>query len=217
MKIAIIGVARSRTTVLTEKIKILYPNLECLYEFYTHNETSQISDLTNELLLKNNFIVKIVSHNAFSSNNLNDFELGQYDKIFCIERYDFFNQCCSLAFAGSTNQWHARNSSTAHKSHALKKFTLNKDIILYQAKGVGKYLEIKNYLLANHIPFVLEKDINFEIVPKNIISKNNLDYSKIFNNYNLQMHVDDAFNKCFNYTTGQHNFELFQEHLNKIL
>ena len=218
MKIVVIGVARSRTTVLIEKLRIAYPHLNCLYEYYTHGlkTNNSIINLSQSLVTKNNFIVKILSHNGLSSTNPQDFCLEQYDQLFLIERPDFFNQCCSLEFSGATNIWHRRRLSDSHEKILLQKFLLKKDIILFQAQSVAKYLEIKKYIIDNKLNYFLHDYNDFESVPKTIIAENNLNYSKIFKNYHLKNDVENLFFKYFSYSTCEYNPLAFNEDLNKI-
>lgn len=217
MKIAVIGVARSRTTVLVEKLKILNPNLTCLYEYYTYNITkSSFCDCTNFLIQNNNFIVKILGQNLFPDHSIDALRLETYDRISLIERPDFFNQACSLEFSRKTNYWHSRNFSNTHKILQKRKFTLTKDTVHYLANSVSKYLEIKKFLKQKNIKYVQENYNDFDIVPKNIIEELNLNYSFMFTNYYLQNDVEKLFNLCFNYETCENNFPLFYERLGSI-
>jgi hypothetical protein len=213
MKIAIIGVARSRTTVLTELIRTMHPDLIGFHEFYTYrlDRNFLFENITPELMKNDDFIVKIMSHNIFNYENKIDLlQLEKYDQLYLIERPDFFHLCCSLQVAKDSNIWHKKYNSTIYDKIHDRKFLLNRDTILAQARGVGTYIQIKKYLLDNNINFVLHPyDDTFDQVSKNTMQNPNLDYPNIIENYSLKDEIEQNFKDNFNYTTLYHDYENF--------
>jgi hypothetical protein len=192
-----------------------------LYEYYTYaidkNSNVSISDLSKTLMEKSDFIVKILSHNSLSANHPKDFYFEQYDKLFLIERPDFFNQCCSLEFAGKFNLWHRRKLSKEYEKFSSVRFPLSKHMIDYQANGVAKYLDMKKHIIDNKLDYVLHDYDDFASVPKAIIADTNLNYSEIFDNYEIKDKVDNLFSECFSYETCKYDLCLFQQELSKII
>ena len=219
MKIAIIGVARSKTTALTAKLGLEHPDHVCLYEYYTRNLVAGVpfNDISNELKNTENYIVKILSHNMFDrEDQINGLNLEMYDKIFLIERPDFFNQCCSLQISSETKVWHqAGNKEDRYGEIRKKKFFLDKETILYQARGVQVYMMMKKYLIENQIPFTLHEYVD-NIVPATVIADPHLDYPKLIINYALQDAVDQNFNINFNYETLLCNYTNFARELERM-
>lgn len=220
MKIMIIGVARSKTTVLTEKIKLMYPAIECLYEYFTYEykKNNTFLNICKDINVKNNYIVKLISHNLFNNyNNIIHLDLETYDKLYLIERPDFFNQCCSLQIANNTKIFHNRQDNRLYDSIGKKKYILLKNTILYQAKGVEAYLTIKKYLIENNIEFEINSYYDtFDNVPKIVIQKSNLDYKNLILNYRFQCDIENIFQKHFNYHSLHCNFFGFADDLKKI-
>lgn len=216
MKIAIIGVARSKTTVLMESLRKQHPHLTCWYEIYTYRLGKEtINDISNDLHQKDDFIVKIMCHNIFNrEDKINDFKLETYDEIYIIERPDFFNQCCSFEIAQSSNIWHQRGNIPLYEKVKNKTYKLQNDSILYQAKGVDTFIKLKKYLINNNISFINYNYYDsFDNVPKTLLQKSNLDYSNLIENYHLKDKIQSLFKSYFNYDTLQSDYENFRNQL----
>lgn len=221
MKIVVLGVARSRTEVLIEKLRILHPELKCHYEFYSYalkkmsgekmSGDSKISFLTKQLFETDNFIVKIIASNLIvGTGNIEELNLHLYDKIYLIERPDFFNQCCSLQVCKNTQLWHQRKNYLHWRGVRSRQFLLEEIVVLTQARSIDQYIKIKQFLLQNNIPFVLQDyHDKFDIVPKTLLSDPKLPYDKMILNYHMQPVVDALFSTCFNYSTCQSDLDLF--------
>lgn len=216
MKIVVIGVARSRTEVLVEKLRILNPELSCHYEYYSYRikktqSENKLLTLTNELFSGDNYIVKILASNILESNGkIQDLHLEKYDAIYLIERPDFFNQCCSLQVCKNVQLWHQRKNHVYWRAIRGRQFHLEDIVVQTQIKNVNQYIKIKQYLHANKIPYTLQ-DYNdpFDIVPKTVLSDPKLSYENMITNYHMQPVIDNLFNKHFNYQSCFSNLDSF--------
>jgi len=218
MRIAIIGTARSRSTILFHIVSKQYPSLTCLFEFFTQHLKNNVPflDIANALLAKDNYIVKILCHNLFAPNaTIECLHLEKYDYIHMIERPDFFHQCCSLQFSKDYNIWHNTIENKFVYSEIRKMpSTLKLDSILHQAGGVNMQIELKKYLIQHNINFVINdyNDPRFDSLP-NILSDPKLDYESIITNYHYKDLIESLFKKHFDYNTLRNDLNSFTEEL----
>ena len=128
MKIAVVSTGRNRCTLLAKYLHATHPELEFCGEFYNAGRDSEgnptdpgersiinqarnmqnLSELTDELLAKENYVVKIIAISLTYDNNLDPalLKLEEYDQIHFIERHDFFEQCCSWEVSLTTGAFH---------------------------------------------------------------------------------------------------------------
>jgi uncharacterized protein YcfL len=178
------------------------PNLKCLYEFYLYNRQNTIEDNTKIIHSHNQFILKILGHHIKPENDISKLRLESFDKIYLINRKNYFHQCCSLEVSSTSGIWHDRNNNAFDKiknlQYELKISTI--ESIIYD---VGNFCKIENYLQTNNISYQyywyenLFESIN---VPQNRLKEVNIDYKNVISNYEEYKHIcDDMFNERFIY------------------
>lgn len=240
MKIAVISAARTRSSALTTYLSEKYPELEYLWEFYSHNITAlkktDRQQITEDLFKQHDhYIVKILGQNFSLNANLPDrfvgdenirpeiIRLEEYDTLYLIERHDYFHQLCSYVVAYKSRIFNQLKSNPADK---FAEFRNQKFDITYHATklitgDITGYLRIKQYLIDKNMPFKLynaETDLTEEISTKARTKIIDRDYSSLVNNYHqLKPKFDEAFAKHFNYETCQRDFESFMAAANDIL
>ena len=202
MKILVIAAPRSRSTVLVEMLRELYPNLTCLYEFYTYNRKNTIEYNTNIIHSHNQFILKIVGHNIKSEDDISKLRLDSFDKIYLINRKNYFHQCCSLEVSLSSGIWHDRNNNAFDKIKDLQ-YDLKISTVESIINNVTNFCKIQNYLQTNNISYQyywyenLFDSIN---IPQNRVQASNIEYKNIISNYEEYKHIcDELFNDKFIY------------------
>jgi hypothetical protein len=224
MKIVVIAAARSRSTLLTYYLHTLN-DVKPVGEYYTYSVNKgniNLEDITKSLFAEGKFITKIIGHNLIAEYTPDVFKLEEYNQIHLIERYDFFEQCCSMLVAKTLKIWHVRyNDNSKLKQHALlrnRKFTLTVDTIMSQGKDVMRYLEIKKYLIDNNIPFTLHTydDAIHYAEYQRLIEKNNISYDSVITNYHLKKQVNSLFNEFFCYEKSESDLETFLSMLSKM-
>lgn len=223
MKIIIVGVARSRSELLTEILASQHPDHECLYEHYTHRQKKSNYDarkITCDLSDKNNFIMKILGHNLIDDPA--SFGLMMYDQIHLIERYDFFDQCCSLHVSATTKTWHMRKHNqeffkSRYKMINASLFRLKKEDILFVADSISRYLSVKKYLIDNKLSFTLHTydDLASSMATVDVIDPM-LDYKKLFINYHLKDEINRLFHKHFDYSIMRNDFVDFAHDIESL-
>ena len=202
MKILVIGSARTRSTVLVEMLREQNPKLKCLYEFYLYNTKNTVEDNTKIIHSHNQFILKILGHHIKSENDISKLRLETFDKIYLINRKNYFHQCCSLEVSSTSGIWHDRNNNAFDKikdfQYELKISTI--ESLIYD---VSNFCKIENYLQTNNISYQyywyenLFESIN---IPQDRLKESNIDYKKLISNYEEYKHICDAmFNEKFIY------------------
>lgn len=205
MNIAIIGAARTRSTVLTEKIKRNNPLIKCHYEHYTKAFNLGQTDMVEiaDTLFQQPHIVKILGHNMREPYGPSVFRLNEYAEIHLIERTDFFDQCCSLQVCLSAGVWtmlkYKPELIEQYKEIRNQTFTLEQATIDQMMVDIERYIRIKTYLNENNIPFKL---YSYEAEPIEYslnISHAKLDYPTMITNYSAKDDVQRQFNQIVNY------------------
>lgn len=243
MKILVIGSARTASSALCEHLKINNEPIQNLNEYISQKYNNQYQSLLNILkdsnkvnsrieksvtyegneLLTNvpNYILKVLGcHLGGFSLLFKAVQPEKYDKIYCIERHDFFNQVCSHKIATTESVWHRRLDSPEilekYEEIKNKNFTVDSGHIIGAAYDIAHYLKCKRYLLTNKIKFeqAYFTDPMFTTnSPIGRYSKNDLDYSNIVNNYKISTDINKLFSKYFDYDSLYHDFENFQHEI----
>ena len=202
MKILVIGSARTRSTVLVEMIREQYPKLKCLYEFYTYNSENTIENNTNLIHINDQFILKILGHNIRSEEDISKLRLDRFNKIYLINRKNYFHQCCSLEVSLSSGLWHNRNNNAFDKIKDVQ-YNLKISTVESIIRDVTNFCKIQNYLQTNNISYQyywyenLFDSIN---IPQNRVQASNIEYKNIISNYEEYKHIcDELFNDKFIY------------------
>ena len=194
MKIVVVGAPRTRSTVLANYLHARHQDLKFYNEYYTYAIASgnqNLAGLADSLSIDSNHIVKLMSSNLLPDYTPEVFKLKEYDQIHLVERYDFFDQCCSMQVCRDTGIWNNPEAITQQQ------FTLTADTIAFQARNVSNYIHIKKYLLDNNIPFNLYP----YYVLDQFSSKEHrgLEYKSLITNYRLKYKINALFNACFSY------------------
>lgn len=248
MKIAVVSTGRNRCTLLAKYLHTTHPDLEFCGEFYNAERDDEsnpiepgergsaihspsmrtLSDLTAELLAKENYVVKIIAI-SLTYDDIPDpavFKLEEYDQIHFIERHDFFEQCCSWEVSMATGVFHLKSDdqpgSLARKQEfdAVKQrtFKISSSRIFYSAESVELYLKIKRYVTDNNLPHTLH---TYESVKQ--FSKNQtglvdakLNYSELISNYKLKEEVNAVFNKYISYNDMTTDMKSFKAAIGEI-
>lgn len=233
MNILLLGTPRSKSSIFAEV-------LSRKYDAYIYSEPFLMVDnhhITDSKLSKKQFITEVmkVFNKKLSHQNKNqiiklhcgnlggliqyidDLNIGMYDHVYMIERYDFFEQACSVLTAQINHNWTNTLISRQKDYSNNKNYTLDKNVIEYLMFEVREYLKIKKYLLDNKIPFTLEK---YENLPKSISSNRTkpslVEYSKTISNYHIKDEINSCFFKHFNYDSCHHDSAGFLKDIDKI-
>lgn len=194
MKIVVVGAPRTRSTVLANYLHEKHANLKFYNEYYTYaiaNDNRNLDTIADILAADSNHIVKIMSSNLLPEYTPSVFRLKEYDEIHLVERYDFFDQCCSMQVCRDTGIWNDPQAITQ------KQFTLSKSTIAFQARINASYITIKKYLIDNNIPF--------HLYPYHVLDQfsskehRGLDYKSMITNYRLKYRINALFNAYFSY------------------
>jgi hypothetical protein len=226
MKIAVVSTGRSRCTLVAFYLHTLHNDLEFCREFYTEASWENKHDLvslTDELMDKENFIVKIMALNLYEEYDPSVFKFENYDEIHLVERYDFFEQCCSWYTARINGVYHYRNDmeNRGEKEFGYIRKQQNKiklENIKEYAEYVDTYIRFKRYILDNNLKFTLHTyESAKEFDKKQSISEDsNLNYSEIITNYHLKDDINALFNECFSYDNLTSDLESFNKRVGDI-
>lgn len=226
MKIAVVSTGRSRCTLLARYLHTLHPDFEFCKEFYTlatWENKFNIIELTEELLSKENYIVKIMAMNLSEDYSVSDFKFEQYDHLHLAERYDFFEQCCSWIIARTHDLYHLHPNipKSGYEEFDFLRRQQNKlklEKIKEYAEYVDIYLKMKKYLIDNKLDFTVHtyEDINQFSNKQDAIKDSNLNYSKMITNYHLKDEVNALFNKHFSYENVTSDLESFNRELEGV-
>ena len=231
MKIAVVSTGRSRCTLVALYLHTLHSDLEFCREFYTEatwKGNYELVSLTDELMAKENFIVKIMGLNLFEDYEEYDpsvFRFEEYDEIHLVERYDFFEQCCSWYTARTSKMYHHRSDVDNSEEQAQafnflrkqKKKIKLEDIKEY-AEYVDIYLKYKRYIIDNNLKFTLHTYEGAKEFDKkqSILEDTNLNYSDIITNYHLKDDINALFNECFSYEDPTSDLDTFNQKVGDI-
>lgn len=227
MKIAVVSTGRSRCTLLGYYLHTLHSDLEFVREFYTEaswHGKFDVVELTEELLAKENYIVKIMSFNLhFDEHSPSDFKFEEYDQLHLIERHDFFQQCCSWHIARTHRHYHQHSDVETHDAKTFniirqQEGKIQLDKIKEYAKYVESYLKFKKYIIDKNLDFKLYtyEDAKQFDKKQNAIQDSNLDYSKMITNYHLKDEVNALFNKHFSYENVTSDLASFNRELEGV-
>ena len=233
MNIIIIGSARTKSTALLEKICLENPTLknwgEPLEEliiksgnFIIKNKDEYFENRLKKLFLnfdKPNNIIKILGNNFFAKTNYIPYlNLHKFDKIYLVERHNFFEQVCSFSVAREEKLFHLnranefRYDKMRQNTYTLKKFLTNQ-----MASSIGHYLDMKKFVIENKLPYIQYTYEMLDEIKGINHTPVNLDYSKIISNYNLKGTMNDIFYKNYNYNTCEYNYYAFCKEMDNLL
>ena len=228
MKIAVVSTGRSRCTLLAKYLHTLHEDLEFCGEFYTDATWSdrvdslELVSLTNELFAKENYIVKVMSLNLYETYDPSVFRLEEYDQIHLVERYDFFEQCCSWKIARTENIYHLRDDYpkiTEKDINAIRqhRYKLKADDIALYAKYVDTYLQMKRHIVDRNLTYTLHTYESAKEFDKKqaVLHDTNLNYSEIVSNYHLKEEINKLFNAHFSYEDSRSDLNSFTATLNE--
>jgi hypothetical protein len=226
MKIAVVSTGRSRCTLLALYLHTLHDEAEYCREFYTEaiwEERTDLFALTDELMTKENFIVKIMPNNLYEEYNPSVFRFEEYDELHLIERHDFFEQSCSWHIARRTNLYHLR-SDVEHSGNKefdgvrKLKSKITPENIKEGAEFVDIYIKFKRYIIDNNLKFTLHTYESAKEFDKkqSVTEDSNLNYSELITNYHLKEEVNNLFAKHFSYENMTSDLESFNRELNDI-
>lgn len=211
MKIAIISTMRSGSSAYQEMVSVDYPGISNLHEYYT-NATHRRKIFDPVAITKSLFEEHSHFTNKIQGFNLVDLkatpevlQLERYDRILLLERYDFFEKCCSYQVSSDTKIFNLRRRH-AHlfDEHRNQKFTLELVRVRRVANDLAKYLAIKKYIINQRIPyeFMTYDALLSQAKLENVTHMdNNYDYSKMIINYHLRDTINSLADECFNFLT----------------
>jgi hypothetical protein len=238
MKIAVVSTGRSRGTLLAKYLHSVNPDLEFCGEVYNTPRINDIeltgingnfaevnlTDLTNELLAKENYIVTIIALSLGYDENRDPsvFKLEEYDQIHLIERHDFFDQCCSWEVASREQLYHISTElpdrAGGFDDVKKRKYKLTAPGIIHAADIIVPYLIIKRYITDNNIPHTLHTYESAKQFDKKqtVLTDPKLSYNELITNYDLKEDINTIFNKHFSYNDMTSNLEAFETELGDV-
>lgn len=231
MKIAVVSTGRSRCTLIARYLHTLHENLTYEAEFYTDYMrlgNLDMASLTENLLSKENYVVKIMSGNLIEGFDPSVFRLEEYDQIHLVERHDFFQQCCSWSVARTHNLYHLRNDEPKEgmPPSGKKEFDLlrNQQVKLRLehikdgAEYVDIYFKIKRYLIDNNLEYTLHTYESAKQFDKkqSILEDNKFNYNDMITNYHLKDQVNELFAECFSYENLTSDLESFNARISDM-
>lgn len=189
---------------------------------YAHDRATQppreepsIKNITDKIYKQDNFVVKIMGENL--EGNISDFGLCNCDLIYFIERKDFFDQCCSLEVAWRHDVWNNFDKNSKDYEYVQnQRFALSKYLILYQAHNIHNYMLFKKYAIDNKVPFVQKYYESATFNDDLMVKKTNLDYSRIFTNYDKKDLINKLFDSNASYENLYFNIQNFIKDLQSI-
>jgi hypothetical protein len=146
----------------------------------------------------------------------NVFNFSMYNEIHLIERYSFFDQCCSLQVSLDTGVWHKiaglEKSAKEYEQIKKQKFLLHQRTILSIAESLANYLLIKKYLLENDIKFKLHTydSVKKFAMQQAVLANPNIDYQDLIINYNMKEKIDQLFTESFSLSEAICDLDLFK-------
>jgi hypothetical protein len=226
MKIAVVSTGRSRCTLLGYYLHTLHNDLEFVREFYTEASMEQrydVIELTEELLAKENYIVKIMALNMYDGYEPRDFKFEEYDQLHLIERHDFFQQCSSWHVALTYQYYHQRSDRETHSEKTFnmirqQKSKIHLDKIKNYAKFVEAYLRFKEYIIDKNLDYKLYtfEDAKQYGDKQTVVQDSKLDYSTMIKNYHLKDTVNEIFNKHFSYENVTYDYKAFCDEISEV-
>lgn len=245
MKIAVVSTGRARCTLLAKYLHTVNSDLEFCGEFYNAARdeegnplepgiggadyqhpmaTRTLTELTDELFAKENYIVKIMGLDAMQGGqDFSEFRLEEYDQLHFIERHDFFEQCCSWQVSRQEQLYHLRpddprDTEKAFAAVRRRRYRLTPEEINQGAMFAYWYLRLKRYVTDNNLPYTLHTFESAKMFDKkqSILTDTKLNYSELILNYHLKEEVNALFNKYFSYSTIHADLTSFTEELNEI-
>lgn len=255
MRIAIIGCQRSRSTALHQYVMEQHPNLKDQWNFYStlyvHKDDElkrRVDKKYHEYLEKkllsfhnilfdemNNYVMKLQGTNFdYKFDHAQYIGLEKFDKLYLIERKDFFDGACSLQIASEENVWFdvdAPKTSNLHnvgkyfrdvyeKKISKSTYTLSKQNIINHALDVRNYLKMKKYIIDNNLPHQ-SFEYNDEIFQSGrqigYIRKVDLDYQNKITNYYLKDEINRIFNRYFDFDNCHCDLTNFKSEINNLL
>ena len=226
MKIAVVSTGRSRCTLLGHYLHATHSDLEFVREFYTEaswKQQSNVIELTEELLTKENYIVKIMALNMHSKYEPKDFKFEEYDQLHLVERHDFFQQCSSWHVARTHHYYHQRSDKETHSEDTFNKLRkqegkIQLDKIKEYAEYVDSYLRFKEYIIEKNLDYKLYtyEDVKQYDDKQSVLQDSKLDYSTMIKNYHLKDAVNEIFNKHFSYENVTYDLESFNTEISDL-
>lgn len=227
MRIAVVGSSRTRSTLLTFYLQSINSNIKRYDELYTREfavGNSDLVEITNRLLDDDNYIIKIMDYNLLPAYEPDVFRLQEYDQIHLIERYDFFEQCCSLQISYDTNIWHIKTSDVNPRLKQRfmitnRQYALSARTVLELARNITCYMTIKKNLIENNINFTMhtyDEAAKYGNLQKTLVD-NRLDYPSLITNYHLKAEINSLFEQCFSYNDTSSKLDHFTLELSKLL
>jgi hypothetical protein len=243
MKIAVVSTGRSRCTLLAKYLHTLHNDLEFCGEFYNAARDDEgnpvdpglrgaddqqpksmrnLTELTDELFAKENYVVKIMGLDAISED-LSAFRLEEYDELHFIERYDFFEQCCSWQVSRQEQLYHQRpddprDTEKAFAAVRRRRYRVTTEEIRQGALFAYWYLRLKRYVTDNNLPYTLHTFESAKMFDKkqSVLTDTKLNYSELIINYHVKEEVNALFNKYFSYDSIHADLTSFTNDLNEI-
>jgi len=178
-------------------------------------EEISIKNITDKIYKQDNFVVKIMGENL--EGDISDFGLCNCDLIYFIERKNFFDQCCSLEVAWRHDVWNNFDKISKDYEYVQnQRFSLSKYLILYQAHNIHNYMLFKKHAIDNKIPFVQKYYESVTFNDDLTVKKSNLDYSRIFTNYDKKDLINKLFDSNASYENLYFNIQNFIKDLRSI-
>jgi hypothetical protein len=196
MKVAVIGFARSRSSILLEAINLFY-KIPILQENLAPNQTLE-SFLLN-IYKQTKGVIRFHPDNAIlykknSYSYLESFNFKQYDKIFFTTRESAVDYICSYSLALELNKWTYKSLKDFDSNIPIINFSMDNEL---HVKSIRRYVysqlvvdKIKKHFIKQGITSV---SIEYNDIPSFI--KNNYpgvkishlethyEYKNIFSNY----------------------------------
>jgi hypothetical protein len=226
MKIAVVSTGRSRCTLVALYLHELHRETEYCREYYTElnwEGKSDLVSLTEELMQKENFVIKIMSCNLYEGYDPSVFRFEEYDELHLIERHDFFEQACSWHIARLTNLYHLRNdieNSGAKEYDGVRKLRSKVTLgnIKEGAEYVDTYIKFKRYIIENNLKFTLHTYESAKEFDKkqSVTEDSNLNYNELITNYHLKDEVNALFNECFSYENLTSDLVTFKRKVSEV-
>jgi hypothetical protein len=255
MRIAIIGCQRSRSTALHQFVMEQNPNLKDQWNFYSNLYVHQNDELKrrvdkkySEYLQKkllsfhdllytemDNYIIKLQGTNFdYKFDHAAYIGIEKFDKLYLIERHDFFEGSCSLQIAREENVWFDVDAPKTSNLHAVGKYfrdvydkkisksnyTIHPQTIINHALDIRNYLKMKKFIIENKLEHQLfEYNDNIFQSGRQIgyIRKVNLDYSSKITNYHIKSQVNEIFNRYYNFDTCNSDITNFKTEISNLV
>lgn len=202
MKVLIISHPRSGSSSFARALAGLL-QLESLEEFFTDNPNKTFNDLID----KENYVLKLQTHNFYNTLNFDDIKFSEFDYVFVTERKNKVDGLCSYALAQNKKKWQNIENVEPFKVTLIQ--------LIDWIKIIKKFNEIVEKIKVLNIPYkhVWYEDIAAGDVVEytaSLIKHNKIEDVVLYKKSNI-----DYSNSCLNYSEIENKMKKYEQRIQR--